>query len=47
MQLMDRLQIKKTQTHIYNPNSNIVERFHWSLNQIMRIYMSREDKGWE
>ena len=47
MQLMDWLQIKKTETPTYNPNLNIVERFHQSLNQIMRIYMSREDKEWE
>ena len=45
--LMDRLQIEKTETPAYNPQSNIVERFHRSLNQIFRLYMSREDKSWE
>ena len=45
--LMDRLQIKKTETPTYNPHSNLVERFHRSLNQILRVHMSREDKMWE
>lgn len=46
-QLMDRLQIQKTTTPAYSPQGNLVERFHRSLNQIMRIYMNREDKSWE
>jgi deoxyuridine 5'-triphosphate nucleotidohydrolase len=45
--LMDRLQIKKTETPTYNPHSNLVERFHRSLNQILRVHMSREDRSWE
>ena len=46
-QLCDRLQITKTVTPAYSPQGNLVERFHRSLNQIMRVYMSREDKSWE
>jgi len=46
-QLMDRLQIQKTTTPAYSPQGNLVERFHRSLNQIMRIYMNREDKSWD
>ena len=45
-QLMDRLEIRKTTTPTYNPNSNPVERFHRTLNQIMRIFLQREDPGW-
>ena len=32
--LCDRLQVEKTETPAYNPHSNLVERFHCSLNQI-------------
>ena len=46
-ELMDRLQITKTTTPAYNPQSNQVERFHRVLNSIFRIYMNREDKSWE
>ena len=45
-QLCDRLQIQKTTTPAYNPQSNIVERFHRSLNSIMRTHLAREDAGW-
>ena len=45
--LCDRLRIEKTETPSYNPHSNLVERFHRSLNQIFRVYMNREDKSWE
>ena len=45
--LMDRLQITKTETPPYNPHSNLVERFHRALNAIMRCYMDREDRDWE
>ena len=43
--LCDRLRIEKTETPSYNPHSNLVERFHRSLNQICRVYMNREDKS--
>ena len=46
-ELMDRLQITKTETPSYNPQSNICERWHRTLNQIMRVYLQREDKSWE
>ena len=45
-QLMDRLEIRKTVTPAYNPHSNPVERFHRTLNQIMRVFLHREDPGW-
>ena len=45
-QLCDRLQIQKTTTPAYNPQSNPVERFHRSLNSIMRTHLAREDAGW-
>ena len=45
-QLCDRLQIQKTTTPAYNPQSNLVERFHRTLNSIMRTHLAREDAGW-
>ena len=45
-QLCDRLQIQKTTTPTYNPQSNLVERFHRTLNSIMRTHLAREDAGW-
>ena len=45
--LMDRLQIEKTETPPYNPQSNLVERFHRVMNAIMRCYMDRGDRNWE
>ena len=45
-QLCDRLQISKTVTPAYNPNSNLIERFHRTLNMIMRTHLAREDAGW-
>ena len=46
VELCDRLQIKKTTTPGYSPQSNLVERWHRVLNAIMRIYLEREDPGW-
>ena len=45
-QLCERLQIAKTVTPAYNPQSNLVERFHRTLNTIMRTHLAREDAGW-
>lgn len=45
-ELLDRLQIKKTCTPVYNPQSNNVERFHRTLNQMMRIFIERGDPEW-
>ena len=45
-ELCDRLQVKKTVTPPYNPQSNPVERFHRTLNQILRLYMDRQDREW-
>ena len=45
-QLCDRLGIKKTTTPTYNPQSNIVERWHRTLNMMMRTFLDREDKEW-
>ncbi len=46
-QLMDRLQICKTETPPYNPQSNSVERFHKTLNQLLRVYMDRHNDRWD
>ena len=45
-ELMDRLRVDKTTTPTYNPNSNIVERLHRTLNSTMRVFMEREDTQW-
>lgn len=45
-ELMDRLRIDKTTTPTYNPNSNLVERLHRTLNQVMRVFMERDDMNW-
>ena len=45
-ELMDRLRIGKKQTPVYNPHSNPVERFHRTLNQMLRTHMEKEDAEW-
>ena len=45
--ICDRLNIKKTTTPAYNPQSNPVERFHRTLNQLLRIFLDREDPAWK
>ena len=45
-ELCDRLQIAKTTTPGYSPQSNLVERWHRVLNAIMRTYLERDDPGW-
>ena len=46
--LMDKLQIKRTTTPAYNPQSNgNLERFHRTLNSIIRVFCDREDPEWE
>ena len=46
--LMDKLQVKKTTTPAYNPQSNgNLERFHRTLNTLLRVYSDREDPEWE
>ena len=42
-----RLDILHTRTPVYNPSSNPVERFHRTLNQLLRVVTDREDKDWE
>ena len=42
-----RLEIVHTRTPVYNPASNPVERFHRTLNQLLRVVTDREDKNWE
>jgi hypothetical protein len=44
---MKTLGIQHTQTPPYNPESNPVERFHRTLNAMMRVHMSREELDWE
>ena len=41
-----RLEIKKTTTPPYSPQSNSVERFHRTLNALFRVYLDREDPEW-
>ena len=45
-QLCDRLNIKKTTTPSYNPQSNIVERWHRTINMMMKTFMDRDDREW-
>ena len=45
-QLMDRLQIIKRTPPVYNPNSNIVERWHRTWDQMIRVYTERKDTEW-
>ena len=45
--LMDKLQVAKTVTPAYNPQSNgNLERFHRTLNSILRVMLNREDTEW-
>ena len=46
-ELTDRLNIDKTTTPTYNPNSNPIERFHRTLNQTMRVFLEREEVYWD
>ena len=46
-ELCKRLEIKKKVTPPYNQRSNPIERFHRTLNQILRTFMDRDDPGWE
>ena len=45
-ELLDRLEIKKTVTPPYNPQSNWVERFHRTLNAILSTFLRRDDPNW-
>ena len=46
--LMDKLQVGRTTTPAYNPQSNgNLERFHRTLNSIIRVFCDREDPEWE
>ena len=45
-QMYDRLGIRKTTTPSYNPQSNKVERWHRTLNMMMKTFMERDDKEW-
>ena len=40
------LEIRRTKTPPYSPQSNSVERFHRTLNQLFRIYLDRDDPEW-
>ena len=40
------LEIRKTQTPPYSPQSNTVERFHRTLNTLFRLYLERDDPEW-
>jgi dUTPase len=43
---MDILKIQRSRAPAYNPSSNVVERFHRTLNQMLRIYMDRDSTEW-
>ena len=46
--LMDKLQVRKTTTPTYNPQSNgNLERFHRTLNAIIRVFCDRQDPEWQ
>lgn len=45
--LMDLLQIKWTTTPAYNPRSNRVERFHRTLEQLLRTSSYRDNTDWD
>ena len=45
-ELLDRLQIDKNTTPSYNPQSNPCERFHRTLNSLMRVFIERNDTHW-
>ena len=45
-ELMSQLRINKTETPAYNPQSNIVERFHRVLGAMLRTLLDREDPSW-
>ena len=45
-EMMDLLQITKTSTPNYNPQSNSVERYHRTLNSMLRVMMSRDETEW-
>ena len=40
------LQVKKETNTAYSPWQNKVERWHRTLNAMMRIFLDREDKNW-
>ena len=44
--LMEELQINKTFSPPYNPQSNLVERFHRTLNAFVRTSIHRDDLQW-
>ena len=46
-EICDRLRIRKTTTPAYNPQSNPVERWHRTLNQLLRVFMDRDDPAWK
>ena len=46
-ELADKWNIKKTTTPAYSPHSNLVERFHRTLNQFFRTIMDREELQWD
>ena len=43
---LSNLQINLTMTPAYNPQSNLVERFHRVLGQMLRVLLERDDQSW-
>ena len=37
----------ETHTPAYSPSSNLVKRFHRTLNQILSVYMEIYEKSWQ
>ena len=43
---LSNLQINRTMTPAYNLQSNLVERFHRVLGQMLRVLLERDDQSW-
>lgn len=46
-ELMKLLRVNLTFCPVENPQSNLVERFHRSLNSMFRVFLDREDTTWD
>jgi hypothetical protein len=46
-EMLKMLMIERVNSPPYNPQSNPVERFHRTLNSLLRVFMDRESTAWE